>query len=277
MKRKGFTLIELLVVIAIIALLMGILMPALARVRALAHRVVCGSNLRGIGTSIQVYANENNQKYPLIPSGTWNGNICTTHTGGPGGGPDGGSITSAFYELIIGGYSTPGQFVCKSDSTVTPLELEDWGTAIMSFEDGFDFGDGTNGDPRDFCSYAYHCPIPGWALGPSSNPRMALAADWNPFLGGDTGNFTSITNINTAIPEDKRAGNCEAHQKEGQNVLFNDNSVEFADETWCALDDDNVYRAWVSSSPSTTEDRAIGVNASQPANRQRDSLLVNDQ
>ena len=64
MKRKGFTLVELLVVIAIIALLMSILMPALAKVRALAQRVVCGSHLASIGKQMMVYANDYSDKYP---------------------------------------------------------------------------------------------------------------------------------------------------------------------------------------------------------------------
>ena len=64
MKRKGFTLVELLVVIAIIALLMGILMPALARVRQLAFRMTCGTNLSGIGKAMLIYANDYEDELP---------------------------------------------------------------------------------------------------------------------------------------------------------------------------------------------------------------------
>ena len=63
-KRKGFTLVELLVVIAIIALLMGILMPALARVRQIAFRLVCGSNLSGIGRAMLIYAHDYDNDFP---------------------------------------------------------------------------------------------------------------------------------------------------------------------------------------------------------------------
>jgi prepilin-type N-terminal cleavage/methylation domain-containing protein len=55
-RKTGFTLIELLVVIAIIALLMGILMPALSRVRETAKRVVCSSQLKQVGVAISAYA-----------------------------------------------------------------------------------------------------------------------------------------------------------------------------------------------------------------------------
>ncbi|MCG8700169.1 MAG: type II secretion system GspH family protein, partial [Bacteroidales bacterium] len=59
-KKKGFTLIELLVVIAVIAVLMGILMPALSRARELAKRSVCSNNLKGLNLAWMMYANDNN-------------------------------------------------------------------------------------------------------------------------------------------------------------------------------------------------------------------------
>ena len=68
-KRKfGFTLIELLVVIAIIALLMGILMPALQRVKAMGKKLKCATNLRSVYLAMFMYSEDFNGKVSLKDS-----------------------------------------------------------------------------------------------------------------------------------------------------------------------------------------------------------------
>ncbi|MCC6909454.1 MAG: prepilin-type N-terminal cleavage/methylation domain-containing protein [Phycisphaerales bacterium] len=64
-KRLGFTLIELLVVIAIIALLIGLLLPALARARKTARAMQCSSQQRDIQKGMVFYGDAHNDEYPV--------------------------------------------------------------------------------------------------------------------------------------------------------------------------------------------------------------------
>ncbi len=71
-RQDGFTLIELLVVIAIIALLMGILMPALSRARGQARMAACSAQLRQYGLAWDQYAGDNNGfNIEYAPSTQW--------------------------------------------------------------------------------------------------------------------------------------------------------------------------------------------------------------
>lgn len=76
-RRHGFTLIELLVVISIIAVLVGILLPVMAKVRRSGKAAVCMNNMRSLATATTAYTLDNNQ---TLPQPHQEGNISTSGT-----------------------------------------------------------------------------------------------------------------------------------------------------------------------------------------------------
>ncbi len=303
-KRKGFTLVELLVVIAIIALLMGILMPALARVRQIAFRMVCGSNLSGIGRAMLIYTNDYDYDLPRAGyTGTpwrdqvpnWSGaDRAIAYTGSTpfSGNPGQATISSSLYLLVKFAEVTPKSFICKSESTRKAFKASDYITN-MEDEDAWDFGPTGNPDsgiaPTNHCSYSYHMPYNRRFLSlASSEPGMAIAADRNPWLDDDTDttgfDWDDYTRLGDGLKEYQK-GNAGTHQREGQNVLFMDNHVYFENQSFCGIDEDNIYTYWLQPVPPGQPGDGSKEDGVKPApyvyvttypEYAKDSLLLNE-
>jgi len=213
MKKKGFTLIELLVVISIIALLMAILMPALAKVRQIAQRVVCGTHLKGIGSAMSIYATEQEGKYPragrrysiwgdhiLNWRGGWPPNNSEDYAYGPipasaaEGNP--ATISSCLYLLIKYSDVSPKQLLCGGDTSASLFNLSEYATGIVRNDDimeAWDLGPpdylpGTT-IPATATHYSYSYQVPFGQIGLSffpltslSDSGMAVMADKNPYI-----------------------------------------------------------------------------------------------
>jgi prepilin-type N-terminal cleavage/methylation domain-containing protein len=304
MKRKGFTLVELLVVIAIIALLMGILMPALAQVRRLAQRIMCGTNLSAIGKACIVYANDNDEDLPRAGGrgSEWSnqGKIAewdalqedyddpvewTAFGDKP---PDGeATITSCFYLLIKYTDGTPKLFVCKGDVGTSVFKLtEDSETECEDLGDAHDFGDGDPSNwPGEYCSYAYQHPFKhentGGGTGGSVNLGISvvwsggspLASDRNPYLDKNAESYIDGTDPEEEAPswttdeefyDPFKTRNSASHQREGQNVLYTDSHVEFEKAPNVGIENDCIWLCW-QNEPSAMEKEDKQFETAAPA------------
>jgi len=190
---RGFTLVELLVVISIIALLLGILLPAVGSARNAAQQLVCGTNLKSIGTAWQSFAADNND---YIPSPGTVGQELMTQPGtglalnAPGSATQpwdwAGPLAFDYFDLprpsrrdekfaLLNGYAgekrstgAAGVFACPTNRNISvPYDGSPQPTGI----------EGTAFQPQISMSYCAARDFMWWGQGSTSLPSWAARSD----------------------------------------------------------------------------------------------------
>jgi prepilin-type processing-associated H-X9-DG protein len=187
-RNRALTFVEVLVVIAALAVLFALLLPSLARVHDGRQGISCKSNLLQIGVAYQVWAWNNNGKYPMQTSVTNGGAMELIVTGN----------VAACFQVMSNSLVDPKLVICPQDTKRIPA---------TSFSRGFN---------NDNVSY-----FVGLDVTNDTNPRMFLSGDDNFAIGGMPVK-SGLLELSTNTPIAWTA----ARHKFACNILFADGSGE---------------------------------------------------
>lgn len=274
-KRKGLSRIEIIIIFLIISFLMAILMLGLRKVKSTAEQLICGVNLKGLGTAMIVYANDYEDRYPQLPgTGPWSKELGFDYFLEKPDFKEGGaqynttrSITASWYLLVREADVSPKSFVCPA------LDLKEFkgkNSRNRDIVELWDFGF----QPHKHMGYAMHNPYGSYPAHSKLSDTFAIAADMNPwFQNGDILPPGENGQTPQLLRSDKdsslKTGNSINHIKynhgRGQNVLYADGHTSWKTRSDVGVKNDNIYTFWLTKTNS--EPNEVDWRVGQPPRR----------
>lgn len=262
-RKVGFTLVELLVVVAIIALLLGILLPAINRAREIANRAVSGANIRGVLQSMQIYSQSADDLFPIAGTVTSASNAIgfrytTTATQSPGNADAtiANNVTASLWILVRDGSATTKSFINPSSGNKKDDLTRGTGAsaAVAPLLQTWDFNASSNLSYSPINMYhadnddKWSANTPGdWVLLGDDNDAAgaATAPTWYSRVEADA--------LSTGKADAIKAMNSSNHDREGQNFGFGDGHVSFATDAFQGPGDDNVFAGDTATTSTANE------------------------
>jgi hypothetical protein len=294
-KHKGLNLLETIATIFIILFLLAILFPARDKPKHISKRVVCGTNLRGLGTAHVVYANDYDDEYPVLGKGRWSKKLGYSYEDSKfdAHNYEGDcTITSSLYMLVREADVSPRSFICPKSNQI---EFDGQNSKNLDIVELWDFGK----NPYPHVSYAYHNPYGKFPPNGALSAAFAIMADMSPWMEEgdflpensdknlppqiidhlnpitfDKGNsLTHNVYIKNFILFDERTKILDAG--ESQNVLFADGHAANEKAPNIGVKYDNIYTYWSTDENPTDQDKQGGT-APTSRSAENDAKGVND-
>jgi prepilin-type N-terminal cleavage/methylation domain-containing protein/prepilin-type processing-associated H-X9-DG protein len=246
-SRSGFTLIELLVVITILAILIGLLLPAVQKVREVATRMRCSNNLKQIGIALNTYHENKNEFPPGYVDGNTDPNSTPDNDLGPGWG------WSAFllpyieedtvYKQI--NFNHPVGSGVNAQISLQPIKI--YQCPADPLQGSFPVYDGSFTTPIATVAHSNYVGCNGWEecfYGAGGNPQSSGGADGLSGRFGASGAGLFYRNSRNTVANVRDGLSC--------TIVVGERSSNHAPSTWTGAVPGGRCPAWMATQPPTS-------------------------